>query len=261
MASPLTTGPIQGPDVYVTTRRTITALGIDPGLASTGIGCVDRTADGQYVSRGVRLSRTEPARGKQFTRARTSEDDQRRVREHWNAVQSAIETIRPSVVGIENYTVYEPREVTETRKIVQDLLGLLPAGTPTELTSACIAHADRFHRLVEDLRSLAGGGRGGIGLGQAAKTVMVFGAALAAAYAAGVPVFVFQPADLKVRFGGRRGASKEDVGRGAEGVVQGLADVVRQKVPQKTLQEHVWDASAHAVLAADEYHRLRLDVS
>jgi len=241
----------------------IVCLGIDPGLRSTGIGAVERMDDGTYRTRGVRLSRTTPEKGKAFSRMRTSADDARRLREHWHNLSSAIELIKPDVIAVENYLIFEPRDVGELRAKAQMLTGFLP-GVPSQdvlqTVAADAALAQRFGAAMGQLSQVAARGTGSaIGLGQAAKTVAVYGVALGAAYTAGVPVFVFEPGDRTRRIAQKKGASKEEVGRAVEAIVTGLDVVMKEKVPQKTLKEHAWDASALAVLGAEEYHRLRLD--
>ena len=242
----------------------IRALGIDPGLAKTGLGCVARFPDGSYRSLGVRVSRTEPGRDKAFaSRVRASQEDQHRIRQHWVQFQHAIELIRPQVIGIENYLTFEPKDVKELREAAGNVVGFLGTSAPSvedlqRATSAAFVH--RFARTLVELASKVNFASKGIGLGQAAKTIAVFGAALCAGYTAGVPIFVFQPSDIK-RFGGGRGATKEQVGQGLEQLVHGLSEQVAEKVPQKTLKEHAWDATGHAILAADALAELQLDAT
>lgn len=244
----------------------IIGLGIDPGLRSTGIAAVERWPNGAYRSRGVKVSRTEPTKDKSFSRMRTSNDDQRRVREHWVNIKNAIDTIQPNVIGIENYLVFEPQDVGKMREDVGAVLGLF-GGSVRSLDPQAVGRwlADpvnlmRFIGVLAMLEdSLQKNARNGIGMGQAAKTIAVYGVTLGAAFTAGVPVFVFAPYELKQRFGGRKGASKDEVGLGLERLVQDLPAQMQEKVPQKTMKEHAWDATGHAILATDEYFQLRLD--
>lgn len=246
--------------------RTITALGLDPGFASTGISAVERLPDGTYRSRGVKVSRTQPNRDKSFSRMRSSNDDQRRIREHWSVIQNAVQTIQPQVIGIENYSVFEPPDLQKLRQDASSLVGLFGGalrGMQPEEFAALLKDETAFLRLFRRLQDLEASSKAnsstGIGLGQAAKTIGVGSIAMAAGFAGNIPVFIFQPFELKQRFGGRKGASKEEVGLGLERQVQGLVEQMQEKVPQKTLREHAWDATGHAVLAADELHKFGVD--
>lgn len=240
-------------------------LGIDPGLAKTGIAGVARFPDGTYRSLGVRVSRTEPTKDKSFSRMRTSNDDQRRVREHWVQLWNAVQVIKPNAIGIENYLTFEPRDVQELREAAAALLGFFGTSVPTYddlnrvLTNA--SFQTRFLDLLVGLAAKVKMQSSGIGLGQAAKTIAVFGTALSVGFATGVPVFIFQPYEIKKFAGLPKGqkASKEQVGAGLERMVFGLQEQMAEKVPQKTLKEHAWDATGHAILAADEFASMRAD--
>jgi Holliday junction resolvasome RuvABC endonuclease subunit len=243
------------------TPPTIVSLGLDPGLRNTGISAVERFYDGTYRTRGVRVIVTEPSKDKAFSRYRSSADDQRRIREHWNHITAAIQLMKPNVIGIENYVIFEPPDIVGLKAAATDVLALFggaPDGLSLDVIHAAISQLpdklQALHKAVEKNT------RTGIGLGQAAKTIAVYGAALGAAYAAGVPVLVFEPHDRTRQIGGRKGASKEDVGRAVEARVHGLAEQMAEKVRQKTLKEHAWDATALAILAAEEYVRERLDL-
>lgn len=245
---------------------TIISVGIDPGLASTGIGAIERFPDGSYRCRGVRVSRTQPNKDKAFTKMRTSADDQRRIRDHFNQIYGAIQLLKPHVIGIEAYTIFEPNDIARMRESAERVFQALAPGNSQILPAAMRPLLDNpavldalAPQLIAFQMALAQNTHDHMGLGQAAKTIAVYGAALAAAFTAGVPVFVFQPYDLKKRFGGRKGASKEEVGAGLELIVHGLKENMASKVPQKTLKEHAWDGTGHAILAADEYMQLRLD--
>lgn len=231
----------------------IICLGIDPGLRNTGIGAVERFPDGSYRSRGVRVVVTEPMKGKAFSRMRSSADDQRRIREHWLKITEAIQVIQPHVIGIENYTIFEPPDIKGLREAVSAYL-------TTKKEQHSVAVRDLIDKQEALERALARNTSTGVGLGQAAKTIAVYGAALGAAYSAGVPVFVFEPSDRTKQIGGRRGASKEEVGAAVMARVHGLEEHMAEKVPQKTRKEHAWDGVALAILAGEEYVRQRIDL-
>jgi Holliday junction resolvasome RuvABC endonuclease subunit len=157
----------------------------------------------------------------------------------YDAIVESLATIKPDAIGIEIYVVRPPA----------DAIRLSDAIRRTKATGD-LALLDQ---------AVKEGASGHIGLGAAAKTLGVWGVALGAAFATGAPVYSFSPSDLKVRFGSRKGASKEEVGAGLERLVEGLADQMREKVPQKSLREHAWDAVGHALLASDELAVYRRD--
>ena len=240
----------------------VTGLGFDPGLASCGIAGVTRQVDGTYVSRGVRLSRTEPAKGKGHIKARVAVDDHRRINDHIDVIAEVVRVLQPDVIAIENYSIFEPRSVQELREAAHALIDGLPLDDAQRLNASLCSLLERSAlepALQELARCLTASGDA-IGLGQAAKTVRVFGAIEAIARVHKIPVFVFQPSDLKVHFGGRKGASKDEVRTGVERIVSGLAEDIAERVPQKALKEHVGDAAAHAVLGVEAYLELRLNL-
>jgi Holliday junction resolvasome RuvABC endonuclease subunit len=244
--------------VTVTNNTSVLSLGIDPGLRNTGIAGVELLPNGEYRSRGVKVSRTMPNKDKAFSRMRTSADDQRRIREHWHAITASIELLKPHVIGVENYVVYEPTDIGKLKAAAAALCSWAPglAADPQGMKDALQEDHIFAHLLglITNLQDAVAKNKStGIGLGQAAKTIAVYGGVLGAAYTANIPVYVFQPADIKKRFGGKKSASKQDVGVGAERLITGLAEQMQAKVPQKTLKEHAWDANCHAVLAADQY--------
>lgn len=226
------------------------------------MGAVEAVADG-YNSRGVRVVRTEPSNGKNFSKLRTSMDDARRIQIIWSHVNSVIELLKPDVIGVEAYTVYEPKEGRLLKDAAQDILERVPLAPPPSaeggVTTAPPVSVDISFTQLLKLREALAAQKGGPGLGQAAKTILVYGVVLGAAYKAGVPVFVFSPSDLKTTFGGSRGASKDDVGQGLIQLVRGLDAQLAEKVPQKTLREHAQDATGHAVLALRELQQYRID--
>jgi Holliday junction resolvasome RuvABC endonuclease subunit len=243
--------------------RSVTALGLDPGLRDLGISAVERFADGSYRTRGVRVSHTEPTRDKAFSNLRSSADDQRRLRDHWSQITDAIRLIKPDVIGVENYLVFEPQDVAKLRDAAGELIGLFGGAVAAEDLPALLLHGDLASRLLARVNALrevhARNTRDAVGLGQASKTIAVYGTALGAAFTAGIPVFVFEPSDRTRLVARRKGVSKEEVGAYVEAKVHGLAEYIAVNVKQKTRREHVWDATAHALLAAEQYIQLRLD--
>ena len=214
----------------------ITALGVDPGFANTGVGAVS-LVDGQLVSRGVRVLQTTKGADKQF---RAGQDDARRLRELFEGLTECFDLLRPDVLGVEAYTVFTPRGVDALAQAGKRAVDSVRAGLDPR------RHIDDVARALSDGQSMRG-----VGLGQAAKTILVYGLAMSCAFARGVPVYVFTPADLKQRTTKRRSASKDAVGQALIERVNGL-EAACETLPVSR-REHAYDASGHAVLALNEY--------
>jgi len=91
------------------------------------------------------------------------------------------------------------------------------------------------------------------GWGGAAKTMLVYGMTLAAAYAVNVPVYIFNPSDLKKRVGKRASASKSDVAFMLQQRIPNLKETVESRLKAKGKHEHVYDSTGHGLLALVEY--------
>jgi len=243
----------------------VTAMGIDPGFAKCGIGCLHRMDDGSVVPGGVRLVTTSPSKGKRFHKVRTSMDDERRVREYYTAFCESIELVKPKVLGVEVYTVYDNADVRpQVRKFLSMFAIKAGSSVPTSLASPgalvdVFGKAEflkKFLKGLEELskacevRSFSQRGRGA-----AAKTLMVYSAACCAGYRYGIPVFGFMPVDLKKGVCGRSSATKDDVGRALCAKIPGLEEQVTAKVRAKTMHEHVYDGVGHAYLALQEFEK------
>ena len=239
--------------------RRCVAVGVDPGIANTGLAAVaagsDPSAGGGvvYLTRGVRHVRTKPDTGKG---QRRGTDDVRRTGHIVRAFIAVLDRLQPHCVGIEQYTVFSPPWVGKLSVAGQRLLDLEAAasvrGTGPQARIAAAATRE-WGEAVEAVReALSASGGGGVGLGQAAKTLAVWGAVVGACVSRGVPVYVFTPGDVKRRAtGGRSAASKAEVQTWVSGVVVGLDEDLRG-VPASH-QDHVADAAALAVLAIEEH--------
>lgn len=222
----------------------IVSLGIDPGLRSTGVAVIEKFGDGNFRSRGVKILRTEPLKGLKHTRA--SVDDVRRMRILWTGITAAIAAARPNIVAVENYLLFEPKDTKALREGTAEMIGFVQGQMATD--------APEFKTRIATLSHLVERGtKSAIGLGQSAKTIAVYGVVLGAAFTANVPVLVYEPGDRTRRIGGRRGASKDEVGSAVLRRIAGLAEHISEKVPQHTLHEHVTDAAALAWMGADDF--------
>jgi Holliday junction resolvasome RuvABC endonuclease subunit len=88
-------------------------MGVDPGMACTGIAVI--TMPELVPPRPklelvkLKLVRTEKASKKVLRETRMTGDDQRRLRDVWNALQGLYDEYRPVVIGVEAYTPWVGR--------------------------------------------------------------------------------------------------------------------------------------------------------
>lgn len=251
----LTPPPVAAPRDY------FLGLGFDPGWAKTGIGAVAQHRDGSFVSAGVDLVLTSPDHTKKFQRQ--SVDDNRRLEVYFRAACAAIEKIRPDVIGVEQYTIFESNEYEELRKAAEAFVAFLGLkrgakpifSSPAELAQA-FASGDLFKKFLEllgDLSKAVDAFRQQRGRGAAAKTYGVYTAVCCAAYLYRIPIFIFRPVDLKKAVCGRPKASKEEVAAALIPRIVGLQEKVESKVRQVKLREHVYDGAGMALLALTEF--------
>lgn len=234
------------------TLQYVTAVGFDPGWAKTGIGAVRLYPDGRLECAGAGLVQTAPAKQKQFERLRASADDERRLREQWAAFARVLDQAKPSVVGVEVYTVYESPVYERLRDANVALLKALGVSKGAEVTEAAIAAVEPAALSVRlsAVSRTADGFRVQRGRGDAAKTYGVYAAVQCAAFAAQVPVYGFMPADLKKATCGDD-RSKEAV---EEGLRRRVSDLDLHLAPiAPSLRNHAADAVGHAMLAALRY--------
>lgn len=242
----------------------VMALGIDPGFALTGFGgvalCTWPDGSTTYDSQGVELVVTEPNKEKRFESMRVALDDVRRIQVYYDATVRLIEILRPRVIGVETYTIYDSKEYTNLRKAGADVfeaLGVTPKvaadTTLPELPPAEDARAEPFRKELVKLAKAVDKFREVPGRGQAAKTYGVYCAVLSAARQHKIPIYPFAPIDLKKRACGRPKATKDEVAGGLVRTIRGLQNAVTTKIRATTRHEHAYDASGHGLLALEYY--------
>lgn len=236
----------------------IRAIGFDPGWAKTGVSCVIRHGPGQVQSHGVRVIQTSKNHHKQFERMRASMDDERRLSEFYKAFCEVIDLVKPHIIGVEAYTIYDSKEYTNLRDAAAaflDILGLKKGATisTSELLEAVSKTATQVAGTIGKLSKAVDAFRVQRGRGDAAKSYGVYTTVCCAAYRFGVPVYVFLPVDrCKVATGQAR-ASKVEVAQGLIKLIAGLQADVEERISATGLHEHAYDAAGHAYLAAEHY--------
>jgi len=84
------------------------AIGVDPGLATTGVAVL-QLPDLRVID--LRLVKTEKASKKELRSTRMTGDDQRRLRELWDALTLVADRYQPVMaMGIEAYTPWAGRQ-------------------------------------------------------------------------------------------------------------------------------------------------------
>lgn len=233
-----------------------TSFGIDPGFASTGVAVLSRMSTGEVMSRGVWFIETKRD-GSAGVRA--GMDDARRMREFWQGIRTLVEGFRPHVLGVEAYQTHQPEAIEKLKRSATRLMQL---GVPSK-RDAFIAQLsdDRTAKIwVESLAGVAAAVRDAegwtpTGLGHAAKTIGVLWIAATVAFECGVPVYVYEPSQMKKAVTGSPQSSKEKVGLAVENRIVGLTQHVQSVTPHK--QNHVHDAAGHALTALYEYEKWR----
>ena len=249
-------------------------LGFDPGWAKTGAGGVALLDGGSLTSTGVQLIKTAPEKAKRFERMRVSMDDNRRLIEQYDAICLIIEKIKPAVIGVETYTIFESKEYEKLRdtaaKLMEDLgigKGELPKLTGKDAAErlyqllfgtlvASEVSQERAKVLLGRISTLAkavDAFRVVRGRGAAAKTYGIYSAVQCAARRYNIPIYTFAPIDLKKAACGQFKASKDEVAQGLCKVIGGLREMVETRIRARLMHEHVYDASGHGWLALREY--------
>lgn len=236
----------------------VVAVGFDPGWAKTGIAAVRLFSDGRAECIGAAVVSTQKEHAKRFERLRVSADDERRLREQHAAFCSVVEQVRPHVIGVEVYTIFESREYERLRDAGAALLSALGVKPGEKVTGSAVQDADAASRLLpalDDVSRAVDGFRLQRGRGDAAKTYGVYATVQAVAARYGVPCYGFMPVDLKNAVCGtkRTGRTKDDVGAGVRRLVAGVDAQLDLAKVAPSLRNHADDAVGHALLALRAY--------
>ena len=189
---------------------------------------------------------------------RRSTDDERRIREAWVQVKDSVERFRPHALTIECYTVYGEKDVEGLKQAARELLDFIGTFPHPQLIFGEEANILRFAKACDKLKKKLMEGSevvGRAGRGKAAKTLAVYGAGLAIAWERSIPVFINMPIDLKTSFAKKASASKAEVAAALRAIVPNLEEEVSQKIAPSN-QEHVYDATGHAILGIHHYDEM-----
>lgn len=165
----------------------------------------------------------------------------------YDAVARAAERGNIAAIGVENYSVFRTKEQTSFENAVKQLQAAVASGQPE---AVILELANRVAKTAET------GMRDGFGLGRASKTQAVYGAGLAVGFQRNVVTYSFEPADKK-KFLGLKGTGaelKRQIIAAMREILPGFSALLDQKVPQKTLHEHVADAAVIAIMTAERWH-------
>jgi len=86
---------------------TLTAVGVDPGLAKMGIAVVERSPERTKL-RYMDLLVTKKGSKKQLRNLRIADDDQRRIKELYDATVATLKKYKAHGIGVESYTPHGP---------------------------------------------------------------------------------------------------------------------------------------------------------
>jgi Holliday junction resolvasome RuvABC endonuclease subunit len=222
-----------------------TFLGDDPGLAHQGLALIESERPSQWTCLGLRCVVTRPSTTKTFSR--TALDELDRIKTMHDAVARAAERGNIAAIGVENYSVFRTKEQTSFENAVKQLQAAVASGQPE---ATILELANRVAKAAET------GMRDGFGLGRASKTQAVYGAGLAVGFQRNVVTYSFEPADKK-KFLGLKGTGaelKRQIIAAVREILPGFSALLDEKVPQKTLHEHVADAAVIAIMTAERWH-------
>lgn len=230
-------------------------VGFDLGWFNLGAGatiCYPGAGPGgapRWVSAGAKLIRYSDRdalagrREREVERAQLKAD---RAALFCREVGAVLDHMRPSAVGYEDYTVYDPEGVGDLVKATKSVLGLFgfAPGKRTYANVGELARALTEHStivtLLERLEGLMDGYEKAThsevsrdaGRGDAANTLIPQGAIAMAAVARGIPLFAYSPARVASRWRkGKKGTKgKEATADGVRTGVEGSADAVHLAV-------------------------------
>jgi Holliday junction resolvasome RuvABC endonuclease subunit len=244
-------------------------LGVDPGLKFTGMAALAWDPSlGAWSCGGAKIS--VAAKDTSKTRLRAAADDTRRIREHYETICAAIEQVKPCVIGVEAYTIYDTKEYEHLRDVASGLVGFLGLKKGAKAAAAgggvfdsassfvtalhngqwtdFLNHIGRLAEAVDAFRFVRG-------RGDAAKTYGVYTAVMCAAFRYGLPIYEFYPVELKKAATGVGRGSKDDVATGLSARIPNLQAEI-EAISAASLRNHAYDAAGHAMMALLEYHRL-----
>jgi Holliday junction resolvasome RuvABC endonuclease subunit len=86
--------------------QTLMVMGVDPGLASTGVAILEKSPNQKPICRELNVVRTKKADKKDRRGLRVTADDSRRLREVWNGLTDMTQVWQPQVLAFEVYSPY-----------------------------------------------------------------------------------------------------------------------------------------------------------
>lgn len=178
----------------------VTAMGVDPGFASLGVGVLRFDTDQPNVAPEVLdayVVKTKKSKGPVLA------DDLQRMHQLWMNVEQSVQEFKPDVMGVEAYTVHKPGQ----------------------------------------------GGHAGKGVGW--KAIYMYSMTCGIAFAHGIPIRNYMPADLHRRIGVSQRASKASVEAGVRRITANI-DALLEGIPGGS-HEHACDACGHGLMALTDY--------
>lgn len=236
-------------------------LGIDLGLANPGFAAVEQTDTG-VVLRGLRYVETQ----KDAKAASVFADDARRIHEIYDQVCELMARVKPDVVAMEGYAVYDTKAQDDMRDASRRLLatlGFTGADRRGALRSGEeLGKAAASARFMADMTDSATGLWNAIqaigntaGRGNAAKVLEVQGACLAVCWQTQTPHLLQTPGQIRTFLGCKPRASKLDVHAAVLARLPNLDELAAARGIPAGKREHVTDAAAHALLGLNTWHR------
>lgn len=238
------------------------ALAFDLGLANCAAAAVQRF-DGRFSCRGVRYMPT----ASDPKHPSASMDDARRLRELYAHGVEMVAAVRPDVIVMEAYTVYDTKWVDDLRVLADRLLATFGYGgkrsAPGVLRSTAAfmqaAGSVTFYASVLDIlegtqKTLAQAGKTR-GRGAAAKVLAVQGVILSVAFQYDIPYILQTPTQIRQVLLGRPKGTKEEIAAAVRARLPDVDAACDAKMVPREKREHCLDAAAHALLGIDTFER------
>lgn len=238
------------------------ALAWDLGLANAAAAAVQHL-DGKLTLRGVRYMPTTA----DAKHPSASMDDARRLRELYVHAVEMVAAVRPNVIVMEAYTVYDTKWIEDLRVLASRLLATLGFGgrrsAPGALRSAAAfaqaATSPTLYTSMLDIaegvdKTLAQAGKTR-GRGAAAKVLSVQGVILSVAFQYDIPYLLQTPTQIRHALLNRPKGTKEEIAAAVRARLPDIEGACDAKGIPADKREHCLDAAAHALLGLDTFER------
>ena len=105
--TPMRSEPIKLEKKAWVAAPTLIVMGVDPGLAATGVAILEKAEGKKPICLEMNVIRTQKAKKKDLRGMRVTADDSRRMREIWNGLADMERKFKPQALAFEVYTPHK----------------------------------------------------------------------------------------------------------------------------------------------------------